>query len=238
METLPARERLWIVMPAYNEEAAVEAVVGEWLPALRRAGADLTFLAIDDGSRDGTRAALERAAAAGPEVRVVTQANAGHGAACLAGYRLALASGAEWVLQIDSDGQCDPRFFADLWERRAGRAAVFGYRARREDGRLRWLISRAVSLAVLVGAGAWVADPNVPFRLMRRDALSAALEEFPADFQLANVLLAVRLERRDGIHWVPITFRRRLGGSPSVRWWEFARQGARLVRALRREAGR
>lgn len=230
---MPAtRERLWVVMPAYNEEASVERVIGEWLAALRVLGADIRFLAINDGSRDATLARLRRVAAMSPEVEVVDQSNRGHGPSCLEGYRAALAGGADWVLQIDSDGQCDPRFFPALWAERQRHAAVFGYRARRDDGWMRWVVSRLVSLAVLFGAGVWVRDANVPYRLMRRDVLAGALEGFPADFHLANILLAVRLRRRGAIDWVPIRFRVRFGGAPSLGLGGLARRGATLVKQL------
>lgn len=229
------RQRLWAVMPAYNEEASVERVLAEWLPALGGLGAEARLVAVNDGSGDGTLALLRRAAEIHPELEVVDQPNRGHGGACLAGYRRALAAGADWIFQLDADGQCDPRFLPALWAERSRHAAIFGFRARRDDGWTRWAISCAVRLAVLAGAGVWVPDANVPYRLIRRDALERALVGFPPDFHLANVLLAVRLRREGGIRWVPIGFRRRFGGSPSVRVGGFARQGARLVRQLRAE---
>lgn len=234
-------ECLWVVMPVYNEEASIGRVFEEWLPALRRIGpelGELRILAINDGSRDGTLELLRAIERENPEVVVRDQANVGHGASCVAGYREALAAGADWVLQIDSDGQCDPRFFAALWEARRGHPVVFGYRARRDDGWARWAISRAVSVVGLVATGTWVGDANVPYRLMRREVLAGAIEELPADFHLTNVLLALRLQRLAGIHWVPIRFRERHGGTPTVRAGSFARQGRLLFRQLRAESRR
>ena len=47
---------------------------------------------------------------------------------------MAAESDAEWILQIDSDGQCDPRFFQKFWALRDQADAVFGFRRIRQDG--------------------------------------------------------------------------------------------------------
>lgn len=231
--TQGAPRRLWVVVPVFNEEAAVAEVFAEWLPALRRLGADLRVLAVNDGSTDSTPRLLRAIAAANPEVVVHDRPNSGHGQSCAHGYRIALDEGAEWVLQVDSDGQCDARFLPALWQASFDHPVVFGHRLQRDDGWVRWCISRAVSLVGLAAAGTWVADANVPYRLMRRDALAEALADLPAEFRLVNVLLALRLQRGGGIRWIPIGFRRRRGGSPSLAAGAFARQGVLLFRQLR-----
>ncbi len=233
-----ARESLWVVMPVYNEEASIERVFEEWMPALRAGDRELRVLAINDGSRGRTLELLRSIECANPEVVVRDQPNAGHGASCVAGYREAVAAGANWILQIDSDGQCDPRFFPALWAARREHPVVFGYRVRRDDGWARWAISRVVSVVGLVAARTWVGDANVPYRLMRGDLLARALDDPPAEIHLANVLLALRLQRLAGIRWVPIHFRDRHGGTPAVRAGSFVRQGNRLFRQLRAERRR
>lgn len=224
-----------MILPVYEEEAAIERVLGEWLPALRATGADFRILAINDGSRDRTLDLLREIARGNPEVEVVDQPNCGHGATCVAGYRAALAARANWVLQIDSDGQCDPRYFAALWAARREHPVVFGYRRRRDDGWTRWAISRLVSVVALLAAGTWVGDANVPYRLIRGDLLARALEDLPAEPRVVNVLLAVRLQRSAGIHWVPIRFRQRHAGATKLRAVSFVRLGRVLLPQLRAE---
>lgn len=228
----PRSGPLWVVLPVYEEAGAIERVFAEWLPALRATGADFKILAIDDGSRDQTLALLHGIARGNPELEVVGQANRGHGATCIVGYHRALAAGAGWVLQIDSDGQCDPRYFAALWAARREHPVVFGYRGRRDDGWARWLISRLVSVASLAAAGTWVRDANVPYRLMRSDLLARALEDLPGEPLVVNVLLAVRLRRAAGIHWVPIHFRQRHAGATRLRAASFVRLGRNLLPQL------
>jgi glycosyltransferase involved in cell wall biosynthesis len=222
-----------VVLPAYNEEASITQVLEEWLPTLRQVAGSFRLLVIDDGSRDGTLAILRDWERCHPEITVRHQANAGHGQTCLRGYQAALEAGAPWVLQIDSDGQCDPAYLPSFWARREDADAVLGLRAVREDGAFRWLVSRAVSLVVLLGLGVWVPDPNVPYRLVRARALASAVEAVPPDFHLINVLVAARLRLAGPILWVPIRFRRRHGGRSSASARFLLSQGLRLYRQLR-----
>lgn len=164
---------------------------------------------------------------------MIDKPNTGHGQTCIEGYRLALAAGAKWIFQIDSDGQCDPRFFAALWRRRHESAAIYGFRRTRADGAHRRAISRVTSAVGWLAFGVWVRDANVPYRLMRHDAVEAVLAHVANDFVLANVLVALLQEREFGIRWHDIGFRKRHGGSASVRALSFAQRGAQLFRQLK-----
>ena len=109
---------------------------------------------------------------------------------------------------------------------------IFGFRRTRDDGFNRWLISRVVSLVGLLATGRWVADANVPYRLMKANFLARAIENIAPDFYLANILVSLRLRRLAAIHWVPIHFRDRLGGTPSGKAGYFAKSGWKLFRQL------
>lgn len=226
-------ESLWVVMPVYNEQESVAGVVREWLPVLRRCEVSLTLCLLNDGSRDGTHQVLEALRRDVPELLVVTKPNTGHGQTCLTGYRLALDAAATWVFQLDSDGQCPAECFQSLWDARRNALAIYGYRRTRDDGALRLLVSRCVALVGWISFGVRVKDPNVPFRLMHRDALRDVVDRIPADLQLANVAVALYQERQVGIHWVDITFRQRAAGAASVRGMTFIRRGLQLFRQLR-----
>jgi len=225
---------LWVVMPVFNEEGSVRAVIDEWLPVLRAAtSGDFTFCAINDGSRDGTLGILRAAEREVPELTVVDKPNSGHGQTCAYGYRLAVESGADWVMQIDSDGQCDPRWFAELWAARGEAPAVYGFRRTRDDGYRRQVISRIVSVVTLLGVGVWVRDANVPYRLMSAASLDPILPLIPPDFHLTNILVAALQVRYFRVRWIDIGFRRRTAGVASVKRYAFAQQAVRLLRQLR-----
>jgi glycosyltransferase involved in cell wall biosynthesis len=228
---------LAVVMPIYNEEANIAGVVAEWTGALDSLGIAYVLLAVNDGSRDGTGAALQRLAQAKlGRVEAVDKANAGHGRACRTGYEMAVARGAAWTLQIDSDGQCDPRYFAEFWEGRESADVIFGLRKSRDDGFMRVLVSVVCSVATSLLTGVNLKDPNVPYRLIRTEALQRALARIPADFDMQNVALALALKRDRALRWryIPIHFRNRQGGTNSINLRRIARMGLTLVTSLNR----
>jgi len=230
------KETLFVVMPAYNEAQAVEAVVREWIPVLRERAERFTLFCIDDGSTDETGRILDGLALEIPELEVVHKRNEGHGAACRDGYRACLDRGAAWMLQLDSDGQCDPADFRAFWENREA-GPVFGSR-RREDGAARIAISFALSKVVRWRTGMSVPDPNVPFRLLHRDVLAGALDALPSEFELYNVGLTASVAHRHAIRWTPIRFRKRIGGETTTSWLGLAGRCVRVIRDLGRLRGR
>jgi glycosyltransferase involved in cell wall biosynthesis len=234
----PGGSGLWVVMPVYNEAAAVRAVVEEWLPVLRRCAADVTLCVIDDGSTDVTPSVLERLTREHGGLEVVTRTNTGHGRACVYGYRLAIARGARWILQIDSDGQCDAAHFPELWRLRADHPLVFGIRRVRRDGWWRGLVSWLLALGAAAASGIWVRDPNVPYRLMSSTALRQVIDDVPDGVDLANVYVAVALAARARIRWVDIVFRERLAGRSHRRWRSMIRPGLGVMAELVRNRAR
>jgi dolichol-phosphate mannosyltransferase len=94
---------------------------------------------------------------------VIQRANKGHGQTCLEGYRMACERGIPWVLQIDSDGQCDPAYFKEFWARRDQADCVFGVRVQRDDGTARMLTSKICKLGSSILGGRDMVDPNVPY---------------------------------------------------------------------------
>jgi dolichol-phosphate mannosyltransferase len=226
---------LAVIMPVFNEEESVTKVVDEWLPALKALKTDFKFYILDDGSRDQTPNILrDLQKRHSPYIETFSHTNRGHGQTCVAGYRIAIASHARWILQIDSDGQCDPQYFAEFWKARAQHPLIFGYRQKRDDGFLRFLISRVVALVCWLGLGVWVKDPNVPYRLMDANKVQSCLDQIPSDFYLANILLSLLLRKQNKIDWIPIRFRDRFGGSPSVKFRSFAQHGKKLFLHLLR----
>jgi len=228
---------IMVVMPVFNEEGCMEAVLEEWTKELKRSGLDYGLLLLDDGSTDRTSAILARWAREreGERIEIISRANRGHGQTCLEGYRRAAAQGAPWVFQIDSDGQCDPSFFPAVWEERHAHDVVYGRRARRRDGWKRVLASSLVRLTVKLATGADCVDANVPYRLMSTANLRPLVESIPSEFDLANIALAVQIQRAG---WreasVPIVFRPRAGGEPSVPLSRFAHKAIELFSQLRR----
>jgi len=129
-------------------------------------------LYIDDGSRDGTDAAIERLAAADRRVRGVSfRSNCGKAAALATGFRLARG---DWVLTLDADLQDDPaelpRLVAAL---EGGLDLVSGWKQDRQDPLSKTLPSKVFNLVTSLVVGLRLHDFNCGFKLYRREVTDA-----------------------------------------------------------------
>jgi dolichol-phosphate mannosyltransferase len=224
---------LWVVMPVYNEEESITAVINEWLSELRKHHLNFTLCILNDGSKDKTLNIINELAKKEKELYIVDKPNNGHGQTCVEGYRLALSKGADWVFQIDSDGQCESAYFIDFIPLTNNNSVIYGFRKTRDDGFKRYLISRVVSLFSFVATGVWVRDANVPYRLMNAESLKDVVNKVPRDFYLANIYVSVLQQKHTGIKWHDIHFRNRIGGVASVKTFSFAKHGIKLFKQLR-----
>ncbi len=225
--------QLVLIIPTYNEVKTIGQVVTEWHAEISRflPVADFRILVINDGSKDRSAQVVEEAAKKHPEILLHTHANRGHGQSCLAGYRIAQEMGSEFVMQIDSDGQCDPVFFPAFWAER-GTWAVYGHRRQRHDGFARVVISRVLRMVMTVLTGTKVHDTNVPYRIYPVTMAVEAANRIQPTFDLANIAMAILLEPK-GFKEIPIHFRDRTGGTASVKLFGFAKKAVRLVRDLK-----
>lgn len=227
---------LAVVMPVFNEQASVRKVVMEWFQEIENWTESFVFLAIDDGSRDDTRRILYRLRQQlGPRLEIIEQENRGHGQTCLRGYRLACERRVPYVFQIDSDGQCDPQYFFRFWRLRANYDVIYGHRVRRQDGWRRVMASLILKVTLLVMERTYCVDANVPYRLMQTAVLGDKLSRIPAGFFLANVALAVLLNRDRSVRAssIPIMFRERYGGEPPISVAKFGGKAFQMISQLR-----
>jgi glycosyltransferase involved in cell wall biosynthesis len=227
--------QLLVVMPVFNEQEAVGTVARSWFHALSSELPDFILLAINDGSSDHTPAVLETLRAdLGPRFEIITHPNRGHGQSCITGYHAAIERGIPFILQIDSDGQSDPRHFPDFWHRRHQYDVIYGMR-NRQDGRRRILASFLLRLLLRLHAGVRCVDANVPYRLMNTSACAAAIRSIPAHISLANIALAVTLRKQPSIRHghVHIGFPPRIGGEPSVPFRKFAFKAIELFKQMK-----
>jgi glycosyltransferase involved in cell wall biosynthesis len=177
-----------LVIPAFNEGARLAHV----LEAVAAADTGCEVVVIDDGSRDDTGAIAARCGAA-----VVRHPfNLGYGAALQTGYKYALERGAALLVQMDADGQHDPREIAALMEPivRGESDLVVGSRFLESNeypmGLVRRL-GRDVFRTIARLAGLRVSDPTSGFQAMNRRVLEVyAHDFFPADYPDVDVLLA------------------------------------------------
>ena len=216
-------ERVWVVIPTYNEAANIEGIVRATAAELERLVPDShQILVVDDNSPDGTGAIADRLAEASPRVEVLHRAaKTGLGHAYLAGFARALAGGAELVIEMDADFSHDPRYLEPMLEAARDADLVLGSRyvpgGGVEDwGIIRRLISRGGGFYARTILGVPVRDLTGGFKCIHRWVLEAIeLETVRAEgyvFQIEVTYRALLAGFR--VVEVPIVFRdRRVGTS-------------------------
>jgi dolichol-phosphate mannosyltransferase len=169
-----AAMRATICLPTYNERANLEPLVRALLPSLRPGD---RLLVIDDNSPDGTGQIADTLAAELAVLDVVHQKDKrGLGPAYLAGFRRALADGADLVLEMDCDFSHDPADVPRLIAAAEDADLVLGSRyvpggAVGEWGVVRRGISRAASAYTALFLQMGVKDPTGGFKCFRREVL-------------------------------------------------------------------
>lgn len=232
-----AEDILYIVIPAYNEEANIQNVIEEWYPIVEtyNGGGKSRLLIIDDGSKDNTYEIMKKCAEEKPLLQAVTKKNSGHGATVLYGYQTALKQGAEYVFQTDSDGQTRPEEFHAFWRKREMYDMVIGYRKGRQDGFSRVVVTKVLKAVILLCFHVNVKDANTPFRLMKADILRKYISEIPDNFNLSNVLISViYAKNKVPAKYLPITFRPRQGGENSINIKSISKIGWKAVGDFRK----
>lgn len=195
MMRVPPSVEISAVMPAYNEEANLEQSVGRMARALETNARGFEIIVVDDGSKDGSAALLERLKGAHQNLRVIRHPiNRGYGAALRSGFDAARFS---WIFLMDADNQFDPAEVERLLVRIADADIVAGYRKHRRDPVLRRLNAWAFFTMVRLLFGHLVRDVNCAFKLMRRDLIGQmALHSEGALINTEILVLARQLHAR------------------------------------------
>jgi glycosyltransferase involved in cell wall biosynthesis len=216
MRDMPAASvsgRVLIIVPAWNEQASIGATIAEIRSCIPLAD----LLVVDDGSSDQTR---DRAAQAGATVCSLPY-NLGVGGAMRAGYRFALRHGYDVAVQIDADGQHDPRYVPQLVDRLSEADVVIGARFATADdpyrvrGPRRWAM---VLLAAVLSrlAHTRLTDVTSGFRVSNRRAISLFARHYPAEY-LGDTVESLVIGARAGcvIRQEPVVMRPRMAGRAS-----------------------
>ena len=157
-----------VVVPVHDEERTVALLYDELASALDPLGQEWEAVFVDDGSKDGSFAALTRLHAQAPNVRVVRlRRNFGKAAALVAGFDQARG---DTIVTIDADLQDDPaelpRLLAKLEE---GFDLVSGWKTRRRDPWSRRLLSRIFNAVTSWMSGVRMHDMNCGLKAYRAE---------------------------------------------------------------------
>ena len=207
------RLRTLAIVPAYNEADSIGTVLEE----IRAAEPELEIVVINDGSTDSTA----QVASAGRVSVVNLPFNVGIGGAVQTGYQYALENGFELAIQVDGDGQHDPREIGQVLEPILdGRADLaVGTRFVKGGGyrgtRLRRVGIRIFAAIVSLLVGQRVSDTTSGFRAVNRRGIHVFAGQYPHDYpEVETVVTAVRGGLR--IVEVPVEMRLRSAGRSSI----------------------
>src|SRR5215210_4801439 len=212
--------RATVCLPTYNERENLEPM----LRALADNGVEV--LVIDDNSPDGTGELADRLAAELGYVQVLhRERKEGLGPAYVAGFKRALAAGAELVLEMDADFSHDPADVPRLIAAADEADVVLGSRyvdggGTANWGRVRRFVSAGGSLYARLLLGVPVHDLTGGFKCFRREVLETidldAITSRGYAFQIETTYRTLRAGFR--VLEVPITFTdREVGGSKMSR---------------------
>ncbi|MDX1664922.1 MAG: glycosyltransferase family 2 protein [Candidatus Promineifilaceae bacterium] len=192
----PHAGRVLVVIPAYNEAAAVGQVVA----SVRAQG--LPALVVDDGSTDRTAAEAAEAGA----IIIRLGRNSGKGAALQAGFRYALDEAYDAVITLDADGQHDPaeipRFLDAFWSRTDD--LIIGARNFDDMPWTRYTMNILGRWTFSWVVGETMLDNQSGYRMVSRRLVAASLRSPESGYEFEVDMIIICLEEDLSLGWVPI----------------------------------
>lgn len=211
------KNSLYIVMPAYNEEENIEAVVRSWYPLLEGKKEDSRLVIADSGSSDHTHEILLKLKEEMPQIEIISDTGRYHGDKVWALYDYAIRMKADYIFQTDSDGQTDPAEFPAFWKNRVRYDVILGNRKVRGDGAARAFVEKVVCLLLRLFFGVRLPDANAPFRLMKTEVAAKYLYKLPSDFNIPNIMMSTYfVYYKEKTAFKTIRFENRKAGKNSI----------------------
>lgn len=205
--------RILAVIPAYNEERNIQKVIRD----IKHHNLDIDILVINDGSTDNT---YREAKASGAMV-INLPHNLGIGGAVQTGYIYANRSGYDVVIQVDGDGQHDPKDLMKLVEVIQSDQAdlVIGSRFLEEtnykSSLMRGIGIRFFSKLVSLLCGTSYYDTTSGYRAANRNVIDLFSAYYPKDYpEVETIVYAYRKGIR--VKEVPVDMKKRQGGKSSI----------------------
>lgn len=202
-----------IIIPAYNESQNIKKTV----EAIRKDAPQFDYVIINDCSTDNTREICEE----NGFNLVNLPINLGIGGAVQTGYRYGWKNGYDLAVQVDGDGQHDPKFLqkmADYLEENQ-LDIVIGSRfiekkGFQSSGTRRFGI-KYFTLLIRLLTGVRITDPTSGLRMINRDVMRLFAYDYPKDYPEPESVVAI-LRRKKRVEEIPVIMKERQGGVSSI----------------------
>nr|WP_306639109.1 glycosyltransferase family 2 protein [Pseudarthrobacter siccitolerans] len=201
-----------VIMPAWNESESI----GNTIREVFEFGPSCDVLVVDDGSRDNT---AEVAREAGATV-LQLPFNMGVGGAMRTGFKYAKNHGYSQVIQVDADGQHDPRDIKAVLDGLQQADIAIGARFADKGnytvrGPRKWAM-KVLAWTISKVAGTTLTDVTSGFRAANMKAIRQYVDHYPAEY-LGDTIDSLVVAIRSGctVRQVSVSMRARQGGTPS-----------------------
>lgn len=213
------KEKLSVIIPAFNEERNLERIPSELLPVLDSLGVSYEVVIVNDGSSDRTQLVAQRLCRKHRSIRLLVHPkNKGLGEAMKTGLH---TSSGTLVAYLDADFTFHPSELPKLLEKynEGGYDCVIGTPFARDSGTKmqlhRLILSKSVNLLYRLSLGRPVTSISAIFRLYRRSALVRAGMK-SADFDVNAEILFSMLKLGMSVVEVPVTLTARIYGESKM----------------------
>lgn len=202
-----------IIIPAYNESANIEKTV----EAIIKEAPDFDYVIINDCSTDNTRQICEE-----NNYNIINlPINLGIGGAVQTGYRYGYEEGYDVAVQVDGDGQHDPRFLETMAEylENNNLDMVIGSRFIKKEGfqssSTRRIGIKYFTILIQILTGKKITDPTSGLRMVGREIMSMFAYEYPKDYPEPESVVAI-LRKKKRVEEIPVIMKAREGGVSSI----------------------
>ena len=202
-----------LIIPAYNEAENIERVVDNLIENYPQ----FDYVVINDHSTDNTLNILKQ-----NQINYINlPANLGIGGAVQTGYLYAYENGYDTAVQVDADGQHDPKYLSMMLDtmKKENADMIIGSRFIENKG-FQSTFARRIGITYFTKlihmlTGTTITDPTSGLRMGNRKVIELFAKDYPRDYPEPESIVAL-LKRGMKIKEVPVMMRERQGGVSSI----------------------
>ena len=207
------KNKVLVIIPCYNERESILNVIDN----IKKSNKDIDYIVVNDCSTDNTRDILVK-----NQINFIDlPVNLGIGGAVQAGYKYAKDYNYDIAIQIDGDGQHDPKYISKIVEplKNDECDVVIGSRFIEKEGfqssALRRLGINILSSCIYLFYGLKIYDVTSGFRAVNKKMIDIYAKDYAQDYPEPEALVTAVLYKQR-IKEVPVIMQERMGGTSSI----------------------